>query len=92
MSFSNYYENALLNFLFRGEGFLTPTLYLGLVHNVVDSDTGITCDEVDVAFYSRKLATVGFAVASLGITQNILQFGFLSINFFIRIYLCLLIS
>lgn len=56
---SNYLENKLVDFLFRGGSFTPPsTLYIALCTNTpTDSSTGATISEVSGGNYSRQSLT-----------------------------------
>ncbi len=76
MSFSDYYEKRLLDFIFRGIGFLLPSLYIGLARDVTDADSGATIDEVSDLFYDRIAIVASFASAVNGRTWNVVPITF----------------
>lgn len=80
MSFSDYFENKLLNMLFKGVGFLLPDLYLGLADSVIDSSTGDNCGEVNGMGYRREPVGPGTWIVSFkGKITNAIEIVFLPV-------------
>lgn len=80
-AWSNYLVNKALDFMFRNQAFAQPTIYAALVEttHVVDSDTGITIDELDMGDYAREAHSAWDAAVN-GVSQNtgIISFGVLT--------------
>jgi hypothetical protein len=80
MSFSDVYENRILDLLLRGTGFAVGLVHIGLGNIVVDADTGITIPEPSLITspdYQRvALSNAYWQAASLGGTTNVLAITF----------------
>lgn len=74
MSFTNYFENTLLNFIFSAYSFVTPDLYIGLARDTIDTSTGAYCGEVDIGAspeYGRlALSTSYWTTSTIGKVSN----------------------
>jgi len=74
MSFSNYFENVILDYIIGHSVYTPETLYVGLALNVTDISTGENCGELDKAEfdYTRVPTTAeDWCVAVDGIITNI---------------------
>jgi hypothetical protein len=74
MSFSDIYENNILNLFLHGYGFAYATWGIGLATDVTDDDTGLSIDEVDQFGYSRITHTsISWTVSTAGSITNLTQ-------------------
>lgn len=80
-AWSDYLANTAMDFMFRDQGFSSPSLYVALVETteVTDADTGGTLNELDMTGYAREAVTAWNAVsAGASANTNLIDFGTLT--------------